>query len=90
MKLGDPDESGELGESGAPSEPDKPGEARRKDLKAQQHETSRGGKIWPRGKAALIEPLKFMWFLGPSDQNELYHTPLLYKIWDLSERIFFG
>ena len=23
---------------------------------------------------------KFRWFLGPSDQNELYHTPLLSKI----------
>ena len=23
---------------------------------------------------------KFRWFLGPSDQNELYHTPLLPKI----------
>ena len=24
--------------------------------------------------------VKFRWFLGPSDQNELYHTPLLSKI----------
>ena len=28
------------------------------------------------------------WFLGPSYQNEVYHAPLLYKIWDLGERIF--
>ena len=31
---------------------------------------------------------KFWWFLGHFDQNELYHTPLLSKIWDLGDRIF--
>ena len=38
----------------------------------------------PRG------PIWFRWFLGLCDQNELYHTPLLYKIWDLGDRNFFG
>ena len=32
---------------------------------------------------------KFKWFLGPADQNELYHTPLLSKIWGLGDRTFF-
>ena len=27
---------------------------------------------------------QFRWFLDPSDQNELYHTPSYSKIWDLS------
>ena len=26
------------------------------------------------------EIIMFWWFLGPADQNELYHTPLLYEI----------
>ena len=29
---------------------------------------------------------KFRGFIDPSDQNELYHTPLQSKIWDLTER----
>ena len=33
---------------------------------------------------------KFRWFISPSYQNELYHTTLLSKIWDLSDRICFG
>ena len=33
---------------------------------------------------------KFRWFLGPSEQNELYHIPLQSKIRDLSDRICFG
>ena len=31
---------------------------------------------------------KFWWVLGLSDQSELYHTPLLSKIWGLGVRIF--
>ena len=30
--------------------------------------------------------VKFRWFLGPSDQNQIYNTPLLSKIWDYSDR----
>ena len=33
---------------------------------------------------------KFRWFLGPSEHNELYHTPLQSKTWDLCDRNFFG
>ena len=32
--------------------------------------------------------VKFRWFLGPSDQNKLYDTPLLSKIWDLGDWFF--
>ena len=31
----------------------------------------------------------FRCFFGHSDRNELYHTPLLSKIWGLGDRIFF-
>ena len=40
-----------------------------------------GEKFWDQ---------KFRWFLGPSDQNEIYHSPLLSKIWDIGNSIFFG
>ena len=33
-----------------------------------------------------LEPKKFWGFIDPSDQNQLYHTPLQYKVWDLVER----
>ena len=33
---------------------------------------------------------KSWWFLGHFDQNELYHTPLQSKTWDLGDRDFFG
>ena len=29
--------------------------------------------------------VRFRWFLGNSDQSELYHTPLLSIIWDLGD-----
>ena len=45
VKLGDPDESGELGESGAPSEPDKPGEVK------HGGRTSRRSNMRPQGAA---------------------------------------
>ena len=32
----------------------------------------------------------FRWFLGLSEQNELYHIQLSSKIWDLGDWIFFG
>ena len=44
----------------------------------------------PLGTKFETKIFKFWWFLGPSDQNELYHTPLLSKIWDLGDRKFFG
>ena len=44
----------------------------------------------PLGTNFETKIFKFRWFLGPSDQNELYHTPLLSKIWDLGDRNFFG
>ena len=34
----------------------------------------------PLGTNFETKIVKFRWFLGPSDQNELYHTPLLSKI----------
>ena len=33
---------------------------------------------------------QFRWFIDPCDPNQLYHTSLLSKIWDLNERKFFG
>ena len=44
----------------------------------------------PLGTKSETKIFEFRWFLGPSEQNELYHTPILSKIWDLSDRIFFG
>ena len=35
------------------------------------------------GKKSGTKMSKFRGFIDPSDQNELYHTPLLSKIWDL-------
>ena len=32
----------------------------------------------------------FRCFFGPSYQNQLFHTPLLSKIWGQGDRIFFG
>ena len=42
----------------------------------------------PLGTNFETKIFKFRWFLGPSDQNELYHTPLISKIWDLGDRNF--
>ena len=42
----------------------------------------------PLGANFETKIFKFQWFLGPSDQNELYHTPLLSKIWDLGDKNF--
>ena len=44
----------------------------------------------PLGTKFEAKIFKFRWFLGPSDQNEPYHTPLLSKIGDLGDRKFFG
>ena len=40
--------------------------------------------------AQILRPQfsSFGGFLGHSDQNELYHTPLLSKIWDLGVEKF--
>ena len=39
--------------------------------------------LGPRcGTPRYLKILKLTWFSGHSDQNELYHTPLLSKIWD--------
>ena len=43
--------------------------------KPQVHRASK-----PLGTNFETKIFKFRWFLGPSDQNELYHTPLLSKI----------
>ena len=32
----------------------------------------------------------FRWLFGPSDRNELCHTPLIFKIWGFGDRIFCG
>ena len=42
----------------------------------------------PLGTNFETKIFKFWWFLGPSDQNELYHTPLISKIWDLGDKNF--
>ena len=41
-----------------------------------------------QGKNFETKIFIFRCFFGPSDQNELYHTPLLSKIWGLGDRIF--
>ena len=48
------------------------------------------GPIWRRESRSLGTKLKpqkieFGAFIGPSGQNQLYHTPLLLKIWDLTK-----
>ena len=48
------------------------------------------GPMWrceSRSLGANLKPQKieFGAFLGPSGQNHLYHTPLLFKIWDLTK-----
>ena len=40
----------------------------------------------PLGTNFLTKMFKFRGFINPSDQNELYHTPLLSKIRDLIDR----
>ena len=42
----------------------------------------------PLGANFETKIFKFCWFLDPSDQNELYHTPLLSKMWDIGDRNF--
>merc|ERR1712117_409812 len=42
----------------------------------------------PLGTKFETKIFKFRWFLGPSDQNELYHTPLLSKIFYCLNLIF--
>ena len=42
----------------------------------------------PLGTNFETKIFKFWWFLGPPDQNELYHTPLLSKMWDIGDRNF--
>ena len=56
--------------------------------------TSMGSAMGPRraangGTNFETNIFKFRWFLGPSDQSELYHTPLLSKIWGLGDKILF-
>ena len=40
------------------------------------------------GTKSGSKSFKFRWFLGPSEQNELYHIPLQSKKKKLSDRIF--
>ena len=42
----------------------------------------------PLGTESGTKIFKFRLFLGFSEQNEIYHTPLQSKIWDLNDRIF--
>ena len=49
------------------------------------------GPMWRCESRSLGTKLKpknceFGSFIDPSDQNQLYHTPLLSKIWDLNDR----
>ena len=46
----------------------------------------RGPSSKPQGIKSRTKIFKFLGFIDPSDQNELYHTPLLSKIWDLIDR----
>ena len=43
-----------------------------------------------QGTSFETKIFKFRWFLGPSDQNELYQATLPSKIWDFGNRIFFA
>ena len=52
-----------------------PGTRSAGDLDSQRH-----------GKLNLKPPkIEFGAFLGPSSQNQLYHTPFIFKIWDLTK-----
>ena len=42
------------------------------------------GRLRTKSKTKIFKFRRFFFF--PSDQNEQYHTPLLSKIWDLSDR----
>ena len=49
------------------------------------------GPLWRRESRSLGTKWKpknfeFLAFIDPSGQNQLYHTPLLSKIWDLNDR----
>ena len=54
-----------------------------------QQEGSRGAPLKSLRTNFETKVFKFRWFLDLSDQNELYLTPILSKIWDLSDRKFF-
>ena len=65
------------------------------ELFARVQSYSRASSTWldvhcTASETSETKIFKFRWFLGPSEQNELYHTPILSKIWDLRDRIFFG
>ena len=52
---------------------------------------ARRGPMWlceskPLGTKLKFNIFEFTAFIDTSDQNQLYHTPLLSKIWDLSDR----
>ena len=48
------------------------------------------GRLYDRGSNLIfwILILKLKCFIDPSDPNQLYHTPILYKIWDWNNGIF--
>ena len=63
-------------------------------FEAQRDGVWRGSAMGPRraangGTNFETNIFKFRWFLGPSDQSELYHPPLLSKIWGLGDKILF-
>ena len=43
------------------------------------------GELRSLGTNLKPKKIEFWAFLGPSGQNQLYHTPLLFKIWDLTK-----
>ena len=55
--------------------------------------TASRGPMWRRESKPLGTKLKpkffeFGAFIDPIDQNQLCHTPWLFKIWDLNDRLF--
>ena len=58
------------------------------DLEERHHGTSKGAAQTANFETIFF--LRFWWFLGPSDQNELYHTPLLSKRLRLRQKSFCG
>ena len=65
-------------------------DSRRHGTLTQIYGAASQGPIWRRKSRSLGTKLKtiflFLAFLDPSGQNQLYHTPLLSKIWDLNDR----
>ena len=61
---------------------------RHTDLEGQDQGPRCSTPRGPKGTKFETKMFKVRWFLVPSDQNELYHTPLLSEIWGLGDRNF--